>query len=184
MAEEKYVNISRLTDKINCVVYRYWNNWYFKGIETDLNLEKYVTLGGTNLSMELPWQILQAVHCTGWNNCSKIKQPLSRMEGLFLMSILRLYPALKLLFEHNNARKNLFLIPCWDSRPFLLEKDQKFKFGGTIDLVTRTWSFYFVISKYLDYMQYCMMRLEHCGQIVVKALATVGSLDEEHVHVC
>ena len=44
--------------------------------------------------------------------------------------------------------------------------------------------FYFAISKYLDYMQYCMMPLEQCGQTVVKSLATVASLGQEHVHVC
>ena len=38
---------------------------------------------------------------------------------------------------------------------------------------TRTWSFYFVISKYLDYTQYYMMLLEQCGHIVVKDLVTV-----------
>ena len=38
---------------------------------------------------------------------------------------------------------------------------------------TRTWSFYFVISKYLDYTQYYMMLLERCGHIVVKDLITV-----------
>ena len=37
-------------------------------------------------------------------------------------------------FEHNSVRKNLFLSACfcWDSRLFLHEMDQKFKFGGLI----------------------------------------------------
>ena len=37
-------------------------------------------------------------------------------------------------FEHNSARKNLFLSACfcWDSRLSLREMDQKFEFGGTI----------------------------------------------------
>ena len=37
-------------------------------------------------------------------------------------------------FEHNSVRKNLFLRACfcWDSRPFLRDVDQKFKFSGTI----------------------------------------------------
>ena len=36
-------------------------------------------------------------------------------------------------FEHNSIRKTLFLSAffCWDSRLFLREMDQKFKFGGT-----------------------------------------------------
>ena len=37
-------------------------------------------------------------------------------------------------FEHEKVRKNLFLSACfcWDSRFFLREIDQKFKFGGTM----------------------------------------------------
>ena len=56
------------------------------------------------------------------------------MDVLFLMRIFRLYPGLKLSFEHNSVRKNLFLSACfcWDSRLFLREMDQIFKFGGTI----------------------------------------------------
>ena len=56
------------------------------------------------------------------------------MDVLFLMSIFRLYPGLKLSFEHNSARKNLFLRACFclDSRLSLREMDQKFKFGGNI----------------------------------------------------
>ena len=56
------------------------------------------------------------------------------MDVLFLMSIFRLYPGLKLSFEHNSVRKNLFLSAgfCWDSRLSLGEMDQKFIFGGTI----------------------------------------------------
>ena len=50
------------------------------------------------------------------------------------MSVFRLYPGLKMSFEHNSVRKNLFLSACfcWDSRPSLREMDQKFKFGGTM----------------------------------------------------
>ena len=56
------------------------------------------------------------------------------MDVLVLMSILRLYPGLKLSFEHNSFRKNLFLSPCfrWESRLPLRKMDQKFNFGGTI----------------------------------------------------
>ena len=49
---------------------------------------------------------------------------------------------------------------------------------------TRTWSFYFVISKYLDYTQHYMMLLEQCGHVVVKDLVTVRRLDEDQIHVC
>ena len=56
------------------------------------------------------------------------------MDVLFLMSIFRLYPGLKLSFEHDSVGKNLFLSArfCWDSRLSLREMDQKLKFGGTI----------------------------------------------------
>ena len=56
------------------------------------------------------------------------------MDVLFLMSIFRLYPGLKMSFEHITVRKNLFLSACfcWDSRLSSREMDQKFKFGGTI----------------------------------------------------
>ena len=56
------------------------------------------------------------------------------MDVLFLMSIFRLYPGIKMSFENNSVRKNLFLSACfcWDSRHSLREMDQKFKFGGTI----------------------------------------------------
>ena len=53
------------------------------------------------------------------------------MDVLILMSISRLYPGLKVSFEHNSVRKNLFLSACfcWDS---LRKMNQKHKFGGTI----------------------------------------------------
>ena len=78
-------------------------------------------------------------------------------------------------FENNSVRKLLFLSACfcWDSRFSLHEMDQNFKFRGTIGYGARTWSFYFVISKYLDYTQYYMMLLEQCGHIAVKDLVTV-----------
>ena len=58
------------------------------------------------------------------------------MDVLFLMSFFGLYPGLKLSFEHNSVRQNLFLSACfcWDSRLFLREMVQKFKLGGTIGL--------------------------------------------------
>ena len=56
------------------------------------------------------------------------------MDVLFLMSIFRLHPGLKMSFEHNSFRKNLFLMACfvWDSRLSLREMDQKFNIVGTI----------------------------------------------------
>ena len=56
------------------------------------------------------------------------------MDVLFLISVFRLYPGLKMTFEHNSVRKNLFLSACfcWDSELSLRELDQKFNFGGLI----------------------------------------------------
>ena len=56
------------------------------------------------------------------------------MDVLFLISIFRLYPGLKVSFEHNSVRKNFFLSACfcWASRLSLREMDQKYDFGGTI----------------------------------------------------
>ena len=56
------------------------------------------------------------------------------MDVLFLISVFRLYPGLKMSFEHNSVRKKLFLSACfcWDSSLSLREMDQKFKFGGPI----------------------------------------------------
>ena len=50
------------------------------------------------------------------------------------MNIFRLYPGLKMSFEHNSVRKNLFLSACfcWDSIFSLREVDQKFPLGGLI----------------------------------------------------
>ena len=56
------------------------------------------------------------------------------MHIRFLMSIFRLYRGLKMSFEHNSVRTNLFLGACfcWDSEVSLREMDQNFSFGGTI----------------------------------------------------
>ena len=56
------------------------------------------------------------------------------MDALFLISVFRLYPGVKLTFEHNSKCKNLFLGACfcWNSRLFLREMDQKFPFGGLV----------------------------------------------------
>ena len=50
------------------------------------------------------------------------------------MSIFRLYPRLKMSFEHNNLRKSLLLSACfcWESIFSLSEMVQKFPFCGLI----------------------------------------------------
>ena len=56
------------------------------------------------------------------------------MDVLFLISVFRLYPALKMSFEHNSVCKNCFLSSCfcWVSGLSLREMDQKIEFGGLI----------------------------------------------------
>ena len=56
------------------------------------------------------------------------------MDVLFLISVFRLYLGLKMSFEKNSVRKNLFLSACfcWDSGISLREMYQKFKVGGLI----------------------------------------------------
>ena len=56
------------------------------------------------------------------------------MDVLFLISVFRFYPGLKMSIEHNSVRKNLFLGACfcWTSCLSLREMDQNFPFGGLI----------------------------------------------------
>ena len=56
------------------------------------------------------------------------------MDVLFLISVFRLYPGLKMTFLHNSVRRNLFLSACfcYDSGLSFRGMDQKFKFGGLI----------------------------------------------------
>ena len=67
------------------------------------------------------------------------------MDVLFLMSIFRLYPRLKMSFEHNSVQKNFFLSACfcWDSRLSSREMDRNFKFDGTIGYGTSYLEFLF-----------------------------------------
>ena len=96
------------------------------------------------------------------------------MDVIFLISVCRLYPGLKMTFEHNSVRTNLFLSACfcWDSRLSSHEMDQKFKFGGLMVMEILIWTLYFVTPKYSDYTQYYMMLLEQLDHIVAKDLAT------------
>ena len=93
------------------------------------------------------------------------------MDVLFLMSIFRLYPSFEMSFEDNSVRKSLFLSACfsWDSRIFFTwDGPKKLNLVEPLVLGTRTWSFYFAISEYLDYTQYYMLLLEQCRHIVAK----------------
>ena len=60
------------------------------------------------------------------------------MDVLLLISVFRLYPGLKMSFEHKSVRKNLFLSACfcWDSSISWCETDQKIIFLGFIGYET------------------------------------------------
>ena len=127
------------------------SNWCWQGEHCRLPLSnQHVTQGYWNgykvdwiqktscyarLPHELHWHFLQAVHCIGWNNGSLLKQPPSRMDVLFLISVFRLYSGLKMSYEHNSVCKNLFLNAyfCWGSRLSSREMDQKIISGGLIE---------------------------------------------------
>ena len=75
------------------------------------------------------------------------------MDVLFLMSIFRLYPGLKLSFEHKSVRKipflNAFLCCCF--RLYLRHMDPDFDFGGAVGCGESYLEFSFAFSKFLDY---------------------------------
>ena len=90
------VNLQTDTDKLNIVVYRWpkqvipqrWGSW-------SKNDKIPVTSGKTNLSFELNWHILQAVHCAEWNNCSWLTQTPSGMDIFFPHEHFLIVPGIK-----------------------------------------------------------------------------------------
>ena len=96
------------------------------------------------------------------------------MDVLFLMSIFRLYPGLKVSIKNKSVCKNFLkghvFVGILD---FIYVRLTKIlSLVEPLVMGTRTWSFHFVISKYLGYTQYYMMLLEQFGHIVVKDLVT------------
>ena len=85
-----------------------------------------------SFSFELHWHVLQEVYCTGWNNCSQLKQTSSGMDVLFRLCFLRLSSGPKKSSEHKSVRKNQLLnaCRCLNVRLSLREMDQKVQFGG------------------------------------------------------
>ena len=81
-------------------------------------------------------------------------------------------------FEHNSARKNVFLSAyrCWHASTLVGETDQKFQFGAISGCGDSYLESIFCPTKYLDYMQNNRMLLEQCNHIVEKDLGTVKSL--------
>ena len=111
------------------------------------------------------------------------------MDVLFLMSIFRLHPRLKMSFEHNSVRKNLFLSACfcWDSRLSLRQMNQKIKFGGTIGYGDSYLEFvfrHFKVFRLHAILQDAAGAVQVHGYIVVKDLVTATWLDEDQFQVC
>ena len=73
------------------------------------------------------------------------------MDVLFLMSFFRLYPGLRLSFEHKSVRKNLFMSArfCWDARFSLPEMDHFLKLVEPL-IMGLVLGIFFVASKYLN----------------------------------
>ena len=73
------------------------------------------------------------------------------MDVLFLFSVFRLYPGIKMTFKQNSGRKNLFLSACfcWDSGLSLREMDQELIFGGLIGYAHSCLNSVFCYSKVL-----------------------------------
>ena len=68
------------------------------------------------------------------------------------LSKFRLYPRLKMPFEHNSARKNIFLSACccWDAKLPMRAVDQLLNLMEPLVKGTRTWNSYFVTQKRLN----------------------------------
>ena len=107
------------------------------------NWQQPVTLDKTIVSLDKKWHVLQAVHCTGWNNSSSLKRTSSGKDVLFQMITLQFYSALNLSSERNSALRNQLL----SARFPLRETQWKIEFGGIIGHGDSYWSSYFVTPK-------------------------------------
>ena len=87
------------------------------------------------------------------------------MDVLFLMSIFRLYLGYKISLENKCVRIDLFLSACfcWILDFRSVRWTQNLNLVEPLAMLTCNWSFYFVTSMFLDYMQNYKMLLERCG---------------------
>ena len=87
------------------------------------------------------------------------------------MRVFQKQPGLKLSFEQNRVRKNLFLNAClcWASRNFSREMDQKFKFGGTIGYGDSYLEFIF-----LHFKAFTLHAILHDDAVAVRTLSDKG----------
>ena len=108
-------------------------------------------------------------------NCSKRKQTSSKLNVFFLISFSRLYQGIKLSFEKNTVGKSLFLSACRcrKVRIFFTKLGPKIQIRLINGCGDSSFELFFVIPKYSDCLQHCMLQLGQCGQTLAKVRATV-----------
>ena len=79
---------------------------------------KPYTHGKLSVFFELDWRFFQALYCTVWKHCSKIKHISSTLDVSFVWSTFWDYVGIEASFLHQNARENIFWSACcfWDDR--------------------------------------------------------------------
>ena len=125
-------------DKLNIVVYRYRNKTYVKDSEMELKMTEYEKLLSKQIYL-LSYLDVFFERCIVLDETTVHNQNNFSQEWMFFpLEHFPIVPAgLKISFEHNSVRKNLFLSACfrWDSRFSLREMVQNFNFGGKIGYV-------------------------------------------------
>ena len=83
------------------------------------------------------------MHCTGSNDCTKLKQSFSGMDVIVLMCFYGFYPGLKLPFQNHSYRKNQFLSGCYClyERYFYIRWPSFFTMLESLAIETGTWNF-------------------------------------------
>ena len=102
------VNFMTDTDKLDIVVYRYRNSLYLRNNEVNLKMTKYQSILAKRF---IYWTILtySSSGTLYWmKQPLEIKQTPSRRAVLFLKSLLRLTPGLKMSIEQNSVSLNCF----------------------------------------------------------------------------
>ena len=170
------VNFQTDTDKLNIVVYRYRNSLYLKDNEVDLKMTDYQSFLAKQIYL-LSYIDIFYKGCNVLDETTVHNYHQPRQDWMFFSSRafsdcsrdqkyhLKTIVFAKLYFKVHVSFGILdFLYVRWTKTLNMVEP---------LVMGTSTWSFYVVISKYLDYTQYYMMMLEQCGHIVVKDLVTV-----------
>ena len=154
------------TDKLNIVVYRYRNSLYLKDNEVDLQMTEYQSLLAKRVYL-LSYTDIFYKRCivldeTTDHNYHKLRQEWKIFSTWAFSDCTRVWKchlktivfAKTYFWVHVSVGILDFLHVRWTKNWNLVEP---------LVMGTRTGSFYFVISKSLDYTQSYMMLLEQCG---------------------